>query len=148
MISRLLMTTNDWAGLIVRLTIAVVLFPHGAQKLLGWWNGPGFTGTMEFFTHTVKLPAFIGLLTILIEFFAPLFLLAGIGTRLFAFAILLVMLGVILTVQNKYFFMNFYGNQQGEGMEYFLLVIGLCLTAIVNGGGKYSIDSLLYPKFS
>lgn len=142
--SRLLSTNNNWPGLIARLTIAIVLFPHGAQKLLGWWDGPGFAATMHFFTQTVKLPYFIGVAVILIEFFCPLFLLAGLGTRIFSALILIVMAGVIITVQHTYFFMNWYGNQTGEGAEFFLLMIGLCLVAVFMGGGKCSLDGLIF----
>lgn len=49
-------TNNNWTGLLLRLTIAIVIFPHGAQKLLGWFGGYGFTGTMNFFTTIMGLP--------------------------------------------------------------------------------------------
>lgn len=142
--NRFLSTKNDWSGLVARLTIAIVLFPHGAQKLLGWWDGPGFAATMHFFTQTVKLPYFIGVVVILIEFFCPLFLLVGLGTRIFSSLILMVMTGVIMTVQHHYFFMNWYGNQTGEGAEFFLLMIGLCLVTVFAGGGKCSLDWLIF----
>jgi putative oxidoreductase len=138
---------NDWTGLVIRITIAIVLFPHGAQKLLGWWNGHGYSSTMEFFTGTANLPYFIGWLVIMIEFFCPLLVLAGFASKLWAFAILIVMIGIIVTVQNKYFFMNFFNDQKGEGMEFFLLMIGLCIALILNGSGKFSIDSLIGNSF-
>ena len=43
-------TNNDWTGFVTRLTIGLILFPHGAQKMLGWFGGYGFTGTIGFFT--------------------------------------------------------------------------------------------------
>jgi putative oxidoreductase len=140
---RLFATNNEWTGLLARLVIAIVLFPHGAQKLLGWWSGHGFTATMEYFTQNVRLPYFIGVLVILVEFFCPLLIIAGLGTRIAAFAIFVVMAGIILTVQNKYFFMNWFGNQNGEGMEFFLLMIGLSLVCMIEGGGKLSADRLI-----
>ncbi len=148
---RLFATHNDWTGPVIRLTVAVVLFPHGAQKLLGWWNGHGYISSMEFFTEQVKLPYFLGWLVIMIEFFCPLFILAGFATRLAALAVLAVMTGAIITVQHQYFFMNWFNDQQGEGMEFFLLMIGLCVALILNGGGKLSvdgplIDQRLYPN--
>ena len=136
---------NDWVGLILRATIAIVLFPHGAQKLLGWWSGHGYSSTMQFFTGTVKLPYLIGWLVIIIEFFCPLFILAGFATRLWALLIIIIMTGILITVQNKYFFMNWFGDQTGEGMEFFLLVIGIGLALIVNGSGRISIDSIINP---
>jgi putative oxidoreductase len=143
---RLFVTNGEWTGLLARLVIALVLFPHGAQKLLGWWNGHGFTATMEYFTQTAKLPYFLGVLVILVEFFCPLLMIAGLGTRVAAFAILIVMTGIILTVQNKYFFMNWFGDQAGEGMEFFLLMIGLSLVCVVEGGGKFSADRLIQAQ--
>ena len=137
------MTNNELTGLIARLTIALILFPHGAQKLLGWWGGHGFYATMNYFTADVKLPYLIGVLVILIEFACPLSLLAGIGTRISAFLIFAVMAGVIITVQHDYFFMNWFDNQKGEGAEFFLLMIGLCLVSMYEGGGKFSIDNII-----
>jgi putative oxidoreductase len=139
-------TTYSFAGFAARLTIALVLFPHGAQKMLGWWNGLGFSGAMSFFTGTVHLPYVIGVLVIWIEFFCPLLLLIGLATRLNAFAVLVVMAGIIATVQHQYFFMNWFGNQSGEGMEFFLLVIGLCTVCLVTGGGSFSLDHYMQYK--
>ncbi|TCD28771.1 DoxX family protein [Pedobacter psychrodurus] len=134
---------NDWVGLILRITIAIVLFPHGAQKLLGWWNGHGYSSTMHFLTGKVGLPYIIGWLVIMIEFFCPLFILAGFASRLWGLLVVILMIGILVTVQNQYFFMNWFNEQQGEGMEFFLLLIGLGVALIVNGSGKISIDSLI-----
>ena len=143
---KLFATNDDWVGLIARLTVGIVLFPHGAQKLLGWWEGHGYTATMEFLTKNVKLPYIIGVLVILIEFVCPLLMALGIATRIAASLILIVMIGIITTVQNKYFFMNWFGTQDGEGMEFFLLMIGLCLVSIFAGGGKFSIDRFIQTQ--
>ena len=40
--NNILKTQNDWTGFILRLTLAIVLLPHGAQKLLGMFGGYGF----------------------------------------------------------------------------------------------------------
>lgn len=135
---------RDLAGLVARVTLAVVLFPHGAQKLLGWFGGYGFPGTMEYFTVTRNFPYLVGLLVIILEFIGPLALLAGYATRLWAFAIVILMTGVVLTthLQNG-FFMNWFGNQAGEGIEYGLLAIGLGLVLVKTGGGKLSADSII-----
>ncbi|MBV6440443.1 MAG: DoxX family protein [Haliscomenobacteraceae bacterium CHB4] len=136
---------NDWTGLILRLTLGLIIFPHGAQKLLGWFGGYGFTGTMNFFTGTVHLPWLIGLLVILIEFFGSLFLIAGLGSRLWAIAMIVLMLGIIFTshVQNG-FFINWSGTQAGEGFEYHLFAIGLSLALLFNGSGKFSLDGRVF----
>ena len=98
-------TNNAMAPLFLRLFLAIVLFPHGAQKLLGWFNGFGFEGTMGYFTGTVGLPWIIGLLVIIIEFVGPLALILGFAVRFWSIAIAVVMAGIILTNFTGYFFM-------------------------------------------
>lgn len=135
---------NNWTGLILRVTIAIVLFPHGAQKLLGWFGGFGYEGTMGYFTQTMKLPYIIGLLVILIEFFAPIALVLGVGSRILSAVLLILFLGIMITSHLNYgFFMNWLGNQAGEGFEYFLLVFGACIALLFNGSGKFAIDNLI-----
>jgi len=132
---------NDWTGLILRLTLGLILFPHGAQKALGWFGGPGFSGEMEFFTKQMHLPVLIGALIILIEFAGSLSLIAGFAVRLWSIAMIILFLGMIVTVHAPNgFFMNWFGKQSGEGFEYHLLVIGLSLALLVNGSGKLSFD--------
>lgn len=135
---------NNMAATITRTALGVVLFAHGAQKLLGWWGGYGFEGTMGFFTQTVGLPWIVGFLVIVIEFFGSLSLILGFATRLWSFAMFFMMLGIIQTshIQNG-FFMNWDGNQKGEGIEYFLLMLGLAGSLVFSGAGKFSIDSLI-----
>ncbi len=142
--SLLFKTNNDWTGLILRLTIGIVLFPHGAQKMLGLFGGYGFSGTMGFFTDTLHLPWLIGFLVIVIEFVGSLSLIAGFASRLWSIFIIVLMLGIIFTSHlNNGFFMNWFGNQAGEGYEYHLLVIGLSLGTLVQGSGKLAIDERL-----
>lgn len=137
-------TNKDWTGFICRLTIGIIIFPHGAQKLLGMFGGYGFTGTMGFFTETMHLPWLIGFLVIIIEFFGALSLMAGFASRFWSVLMIILMLGIIFTSHlNHGFFMNWFGNQEGEGYEYFLLVIGLSLATLVNGSGKYSLDEVM-----
>jgi putative oxidoreductase len=137
-------TNNDAAPLIIRSMVGVVLFPHGAQKLLGWFGGYGFDGTMAFFTETVHLPYSLALAVILIEFLAPFFLILGLTTRVVALLVGLLFTGIILTshLENG-FFMNWSGNQPGEGFEYHLLVLAMVVSLLISGGGKFSVDNQL-----
>ncbi|MDP4217555.1 MAG: DoxX family protein [Bacteroidota bacterium] len=132
---------NGVAPLFLRIFLALVLFPHGAQKLLGWFGGYGFEGTMGYFRNTTGIPWILGFLVIMIEFFGPIALLLGAATRLWSIAICIVMTGVILTTFNQYFFMNWFGAQKTEGAEYFLLAIGMALSLAVSGAGRYSVDA-------
>lgn len=142
--NKIFQTNNDLTGLVIRLTIGLILFPHGAQKLLGIFGGYGFSGTMGFFTSTMHLPWIIAFLVIIIEFFGSLSFIAGFASRIWATLTIILMIGIIATSHiDNGFFMNWLGNQKGEGYEYHLLVIGLCLAALVNGSGKYSVDKFI-----
>jgi putative oxidoreductase len=136
---------TDWSvgALILRLMLAVVLFPHGAQKVLGWFGGPGLKATLQYFT-SAGIPAVFGLLAIAVEFLGPLGLAVGLLTRVAAFGIVCVMLVAIIMVHGRYgFFMNWFGTQPGEGIEYHLLVLGIAIALIVMGAGAGSIDAAL-----
>jgi|SRR5262245_29716848 len=146
MFDNLLHTNADWAGLILRLVLAVVIFPHGAQKMLGWFGGYGYAGTMQYFTKTVGLPTPIAFLGIMAEFVGPIALVLGFGTRLAALLIAAVMIGAILKVHRSVgFFMNWSGQRKPgeEGFEYHLLAIAIAAALLVTGGGVLSIDGLL-----
>src|SRR5258708_7863710 len=131
---------NNWSALIARLALGIVIFPHGAQKLFGWFGGYGFDGTMGFLTSQAGLPYIIALLVILIETFAALFVVFGFATRIAALGILANFLGVVFKVHAaNSFFMNWTGAQKGEGLEYFLLLFGLTIILLITGGGKASV---------
>jgi putative oxidoreductase len=137
----LFQTDDGWAGFILRVTLGLVMFPHGAQKLLGWYGGYGFDGTMGFFTQKMGLPWLIALLIIIGESFGSIALLAGFLTRFVTVSLAIIMLGAIGLVHLPHgFFMNWAGQQQGEGFEYHLLVIGIAAALLVTGGGKWSVD--------
>jgi putative oxidoreductase len=140
-----LFTTDDsFAPLIARLTLGLVMFPHGAQKVLGWFGGYGFSATMNFFTGQLHIPALFAFLAIAAEFAGSIALITGFFSRVAAFgiAVIMVVAAVMVHAANG-FFMNWAGNQKGEGFEYHLLAIGLALVVIISGAGKWSIDRLL-----
>ena len=140
-------TENNWAGLIARVTLGSILWPHGAQKLLGLFNGFGFSGTMQFFTGSVHMPWVLGLLVILIEFFGALLLILGFGGRVWSALIFILMIGVMFTSHiDNGFFMNWFNSKKGEGFEFDLLAAGLALTVLINGSGKWSVDRKISLK--
>ncbi|HEY3931438.1 MAG TPA: DoxX family protein [Verrucomicrobiae bacterium] len=142
-IQLLVKTSNSFAPLIARLTLGIVMFPHGAQKALGWFGGYGFSGTMNFFTQQMHIPAPLAFLAIAAEFAGSIGLILGCLSRIAAFGIATNMVVAILTVHAANgFFMNWFGTQKGEGFEYHLLAIGLALVVIVCGAGKASLDNL------
>ena len=146
-LARLFASRQHLAGPILRLTLAVVMFPHGAQKLLGWFGGYGFQGTLGFLTESIGLPWILACGIILLEFFGPLLLLIGLGTRIVALGMAGLMVGAITTVHAPFgFFMNWSGAQAGEGFEYHLLVIGIGLALATLGSGKFALDRKLAAR--
>jgi putative oxidoreductase len=136
-------TRADAAAPVLRLALAVVMFPHGAQKVLGWFGGHGYEGTMGFLTQSIGLPAPLAMLVIALEFFGPLLLLVGFAVRPVALGLIGIMLGAIATVHAPFgFFMNWTGAQAGEGYEYHLLVIAMCLALAIRGAGSLSADGM------
>jgi putative oxidoreductase len=145
----LFQTDEGWAGVILRMTLGLVMFPHGAQKLLGWFGGFGFDGTMGFFTQKMGVPWLIALLVIIAESFGSLALLAGFLTRFTAASLAVIMLGAIMMVHAPYgFFMNWFGQQQGEGYEYHVLIIGIAAALLFTGAGRWSVDGEIAEKLA
>ncbi len=144
MLQKIIQTNNSSAAAVLRTALGLVLFPHGAQKLLGWFGGFGFTGTMNYFTTTIHLPWIIALLVILIEFIGSLMLITGTATRIAALLIIINFIGIVLSSHlANGFFINWLGNQKGEGYEYHLLVIGMAASLLISGAGAFSVDRAL-----
>jgi putative oxidoreductase len=144
MIRRIYATDDSAATAILRLVLGIVFFAHGAQKMLGWFGGFGFAGTMGFFTGMMHIPAPLAFLAIAAEFFGGIGLILGFLTRIAAFGIGVNMLVAIMTVHHNFgFFMNWTGTQKGEGFEFHLLVLAMVAFLMIRGGGAFSIDRLL-----
>ena len=141
MVRKLFDTDDNTGTAILRLVMGVVFFAHGAQKLLGWFGGYGFSGTMGFFTGMMHIPAPFAFLAIAAEFFGGLGLILGFLTRIAAFGIAVNMLVAIGMVHSSFgFFMNWSGTQKGEGFEYHLLVLAMTAFLMIRGAGAFSID--------
>ena len=144
MIRRVFFTDNNTATVILRLVLGVVFFAHGAQKMLGWFGGVGFSGTMGFFTGMMHIPMPLAFLAIAAEFFGGLGLILGFFTRIAALGIATNMLVAIWTVHRSVgFFMNWSGMQKGEGFEYHLLVLAIAGFLVIRGAGAFSIDGAI-----
>lgn len=140
-------TNSSYGPLAARLVLGLVMLPHGAQKVLGWFGGYGFAATMEFFTAKMHVPALFAFLAVAAEFGGALALIVGLLGRVAAFGIASVMVVAILTVHfANGFFMNWFGNQKGEGFEYHMLAIGLALVVMIQGSGKASLDALIASR--
>jgi len=141
MFRKLLATPDDSAALVLRVMLGVVFFPHGAQKVLGWFGGPGFAGTVQFFTENLQVPYALVLLVMAAEFLGAIGLIVGFLTRVAAFGVFCVMAGAVYMVHlPNGFFMNWAGTQKGEGFEYHLLVMAIAIALMIRGGGRGSLD--------
>src|ERR1700740_1051588 len=144
MTRKLIATDNDAAITVLRLVLGIVFFAHGAQKMLGWFGGYGFSGTMGFFTGMMHIPAPFAFLAIAAEFFGGLGLIFGLFTRVAAFGIFCNMLVAVAMVHHQFgFFMNWAGTQKGEGFEFHLLALAMTGFLMIRGAGAASVDRLL-----
>jgi putative oxidoreductase len=145
-IGRLLLSTEpSVVPTLLRVTLALIIFPHGAQHLIGWFGGYGYAGTHGWMVGTLGIPSAFATLAILTEFFAPLALLLGIGGRIAALGIVGLMVGAASTHIQNGFFMNWFGSMPAgaEGFEYHLLAIAMALAIAIQGSGAWSIDRTL-----
>jgi putative oxidoreductase len=147
MFRKLIATDDDVASLVLRVSLGVVFFPHGAQKVLGWFGGYGLSGTMQGFTQGMGIPTVFAALAIAAEFLGSLGLIVGLLTRVAAFGIAVNMVVAVVLVHGQFgFFMNWFGNHKGEGFEYHLLAIAIATALMIKGGGRFSIDRALTVK--
>jgi putative oxidoreductase len=147
MLKKIFYTSNDSVLTLIRLVLGSIMFAHGSQKMLGWFGGYGFKGTMGFFTGMMHIPAPLAFLAIAAEFFGGLGLIVGLLTRVAAFGISVNMLVAIFTVHMANgFFMNWTGQQKGEGFEYHLLVLAMTVALMIRGAGAFSIDRAISQK--
>ena len=145
MIKSLLSTgCGDSGALIARIFLGVVILPHGLQKLLGLFGGYGFSATIDFFSGSMGIPVPVGFFIVMGESVGAVLLIFGLLSRISAAGILIIMVGAVLMSHLDHgFFMNWFGNQQGEGFEYHLLAIGLSLVVLIRGGGRWSLDGII-----
>jgi putative oxidoreductase len=142
---RLLHTTADPAPALARLTLAAVLFPHGAQHVLGWFGGSGFHGTFQWMTGSLGFPAPLAVPALVTELTAPFALLLGLGGRVAALGLVGLMVGALSTHAANGFFMNWFGTLPAgqEGFEYHILAIALAAGVVLQGSGAWSVDRWL-----
>lgn len=148
MLRRILNTNPDLSPAVARITLGLVLLPHGAQHMLGWLGGYGFKGTLGWMTGTLGFPAPLAALAIIVEFLAPFALILGLIGRPAAVGIIGLMLGALSTHVANGFFMNWFGALPAgsEGFEYHIIVIALASMVVLDGSGAFSFDRLLMAR--
>src|SRR5271167_384415 len=155
MFAHLFYTKPEWIETLIRVTLGVVFFAHGAQKLLGWYGGEGLPGgaglkaTMRTMHQSLGLPIPVAFLAIATEFFGGAGLMVGLLSRGAALGIGVTMVAAILMVHGRYgLFLNWFGDRKGHGIEYHLLAIALAAVIIVRGAGALSLDRLLFNSIN
>ncbi|HLE25268.1 MAG TPA: DoxX family protein [Thermodesulfobacteriota bacterium] len=138
-------TYPSWAPIFARLTLGIIFFAHGSQKLLGWFGGPGWSGAIQFFEQNLSVPPFLTGLLIITEFFGGIAIILGFFTRLAALGLTIAMLVAIYKVHLQYgFFLNWFNLPGvGHGIEMSLALIGLSLSLLVWGAGNLSVDQMI-----
>ena len=142
-------TSESLGQFFIRLALGVVMFPHGAQKVFGWFGGAGYAGTVETFTQELGFPFWVVILLMAIEILGSIGIIAGLFTRLCALgtAASISVCAYLYHLPNG-FFMNWFGQQKGEGVEYHVLVLGICIALMVQGGGSFSLDKVISKSVS
>jgi len=142
-------TDGDWVITMVRIALGVVFFAHGAQMALGWFGGAGLQSTVRAFRENLRIPAPLALLSVAAEFLGGLGLIVGLLSRIAALGIAVVMIVALISVHWKFgFFMDWYGDKKGHGIEYHILVLALALAVMIKGAGSFSLDQVLYQHVS
>ena len=124
--------------LFLRVIVGSVFFAHGAQKLFGWWSGPGPRGTAGFFGSLgFRPPLAMALVAGASELAGGLFAL-GLLTPFAALAMAAVMVVAVGSVHWKNGF--FAGN---GGYEFNLVLWAAAVAVAATGPGRFSLDRLL-----
>jgi putative oxidoreductase len=144
-VDTVLATYPSWSHLVVRVALGLVFVAHGAQKVFGWFGGPGLRGTITAFKG-LGVPAPAAALAAFIEFFGGVALIIGLLARPAAVGIIVIMLVAIAKVHAPHgFFINWQGTPgKGHGYEFNLALIAMALSILIGGAGVLSIDRAIW----
>ena len=142
-----LRTADDLSSLLLRVALGTVMLIHGANKLFPEsMGGVGYAASVQGL-EGAGLPVFVAWLVILTEFLGGLFAIIGFLTRAAAVGIGCVMVGAVLIVHRQFgFFMDWTGDKGGQGYEYHILAIAICVALALKGGGRWSIDGSIWSR--
>jgi len=132
-------TRFEWSALILRLVAGITFVIHGIAKFqMGLDNVAGFFGSLG-------LPAFIAYLVAFLEVIGGFALILGLGTRIFAGALAVIMVGAITKAKLAAGFM---GGESGAGYELELALLAILLSLAVSGSTMLGLDKVLFGKSS
>ncbi len=138
------MTASDVGILLVRLAIGLTFAAHGAQKVLGWWGGPGFAGWSAGIARMGLRPAPLwAAISAGVELFGGLLLALGLFTPIAS---------AFLVAQSTYIVVRAhlprgFWNAKG-GIEFPLQLLAGALLVVASGSGAIAIDPVLGVDFS
>ena len=138
MLRRLTSTSASWAPVPLRLALGIAFIGHGAQKVLGSFNGPGWAKFTSFpapFPFMRPAGLWMGAAAVS-ELIGGILVLLGLFTRAGAFLIVCVMLVAIFGVLWPVFFAP-------TGMELAVAFLGMALALLITGGGQASVDHMI-----
>lgn len=127
-------TTPTDAGLLVlRLGVGATMAAHGTQKLFGWFDGGGLSGTERFFAASgYPMAEFFAVVAGLSETLGGIGLILGLLTPLAAAAILGTMLNAIAVKWGSFF--------SPKGVEYEVILAVAATTLALTGAGGFALD--------
>ena len=142
MFRRIIATSPTWVTLPLRLTLAAIFVAHGAQKVLGSWEGPGFSKFISFpAPYPFMKPSWLWMGAAAIsELVGGVLMFLGLLTRVGAFFLACTMLVAVVGVHWPIFFAS------NKGFEYPLALLAMCLALLISGGGIASVDLALSSR--
>jgi putative oxidoreductase len=145
MIKILLQTDADYVTAFLRTVAGIIIWPFGMQKLFGWFGGVGIKGTLKEMAIK-KIPKFIALLVIIGQSFGSTALIFGFLGRIAAGGLFIIFTGALIVHLPNGWTMNWFGEKNGEGIEYHVILLSLLLAIIIKGSGAMSVDLWLMTK--
>ena len=132
---------------IIRVALGIIFFAHGAQKVFGWFGGPGLKGVIAYFRQALGVPAPLTVLAALTELLGGLAMIGGFLVRPAAVGLIIVMLVAIAKVHAPNGFFINWSLEPGKahGFEMNLALIEMALGVLFGGAGWLSIDRCLFP---
>jgi putative oxidoreductase len=145
MIKALLQTNANYVFTLIRAVAGIVIWPYGMQKLFGWFGGVGIKGTFEEMAIK-KVPKFIAWLVIIGQSFGSTALVFGFLGRIAAGGLFIIFAGALIFHLPNGWTMNWFGEKDGEGIEYHVLLLTLLLAVLIKGSGALSVDLWLLTR--
>ena len=139
MLRRLISTSSTWMTVPLRLALGVIFIGHGAQKVFGSFNGPGWARWTALsqavpFTFMRPTPLWLGVAAVC-ELVGGILVLLGLLTRLGAFLLVCTMLTAIKLLWPAFF--------APIGIELPVALLAAALALLIGGGGQASIDRMI-----